>query len=101
MLPVKKVNDLRPEFVMSVGDLITGGSRQKNEAIIINQWKEFNSFIKGFDMPFFYLAGNHDVSNEVGDRVWDKLYGVRYYSFIYKNVLFLLSALNQFLFERQ
>ncbi len=86
---VKKVNDLRPEFVMSVGDLITGGSRQKNEAIIINQWKEFNSFIKGFDMPFFYLAGNHDVSNEVGDRVWDKLYGVRYYSFIYKNVLFL------------
>ena len=26
---VKKVNDLRPEFVMSVGDLITGGSRQK------------------------------------------------------------------------
>ena len=86
---VKKVNDLRPEFVMSVGDLITGGSRQKNESVIMNQWKEFNSFIKGFDMPFFYLPGNHDVSNEVGDRVWDKLYGVRYYSFIYKNVLFL------------
>ena len=40
---------------MSVGDLITGGSRQRNESVLMHQWKEFNSFIKGFDMPFFYL----------------------------------------------
>jgi hypothetical protein len=53
------------------------------------QWKEFNSFINGFDMPFFYLPGNHDLGNEVADQIWDELYGVRYYSFIYNNVLFL------------
>jgi hypothetical protein len=53
------------------------------------QWKEFNSFIEGFDMPFFYLPGNHDVGNEVADEIWDEMYGVRYYSFTYKNVLFL------------
>ena len=86
---VRKLNELQPEFVMSVGDLITGGARQTKESVLLKQWEEFNSFIKGFEMPFFYLPGNHDVSNEVGDRVWDKLYGVRYYSFLYKGVLFL------------
>jgi hypothetical protein len=86
---VRKLNELQPEFVMSVGDLITGGAKQKKESVLLKQWQEFNSFIKDFDMPFFYLPGNHDVSNEVGDRVWDRLFGVRYYSFVYKGVLFL------------
>ena len=40
-------------------------------------------------MPFFYLPGNHDVSNEVMNRIWDEQFGVRYYSFLYKDVLFL------------
>ncbi len=86
---VRKLNELQPEFVMSVGDLIAGGAKQTKESALLKQWQEFNSFIKGFEMPFFYLPGNHDVSNEAGDRVWDKLYGVRYYSFVYKDVLFL------------
>ena len=86
---VLKLNELQPEFVMSVGDLITGGAKQTKESALLKQWQEFNGFIKGFEMPFFYLPGNHDVSNEVGDRVWDRLYGVRYYSFVYKDVLFL------------
>ena len=70
---VRKLNELQPEFVMSVGDLITGGAKQTKESVLLKQWQEFNSFIKGFEMPFFYLPGNHDVSNEVGDRVWDCL----------------------------
>ena len=38
--------------------------------------EEFNTFIEGFDMPFFYLPGNHDLGNEVADKIWDDLYGV-------------------------
>ena len=86
---VKRLNELRPEFVVSVGDLIKGGAKQTNERVLREQWKEFNSFIEGFDMPFFYLPGNHDVGNNVADRIWDDLYGVRFYSFTYKDVLFL------------
>ena len=86
---VKRLNELRPEFVVSVGDLIKGGAKQTNERVLREQWKEFNSFIEGFDMPFFYLPGNHDVGNEVADQIWDDLYGVRFYSFTYKDVLFL------------
>ncbi len=86
---VKKVNELQPEFVITVGDLIPGGGRLRDEKEIRRQWDEFNGFVDGFEMPFFYLPGNHDVSNGVMDRIWDEKFGVRYYSFVYKDVLFL------------
>ena len=86
---VDKLNELRPEFVITVGDMIKGGAGNRDVDKLMGEWEEFNSFIKGFDMPFFYLPGNHDVGNEVADEIWDELYGVRYYSFVYKNVLFL------------
>lgn len=86
---VKKVNELQPEFVITVGDLITGGTRQRNEKIIRAQWEEFNRFVDDFEMPFFYLPGNHDVSNPLLGEIWDEMYGVRYYSFVYKDVFFL------------
>lgn len=86
---VKKVNELQPEFVITVGDLIPGGGGLRNEKEIRRQWAEFNGFIEGFEMPFFYLPGNHDVSNDAMDRIWDEMFGVRYYSFVYKDVLFL------------
>ena len=86
---VKKVNELQPEFVITVGDLIPGGGWQKDEQEIRRQWEEFNGFVDAFEMPFFYLPGNHDVSNGLMDRIWDEMYGVRYYSFVYKDVLFL------------
>jgi hypothetical protein len=86
---VGKVNEMQPEFVITVGDLIPGGGWQKDETKIRSQWDEFNGFVEGFEMPFFYLPGNHDVSNDLMDRIWDEMFGVRYYSFVYKNVLFL------------
>ena len=86
---VKKVNELQPEFVITVGDLIPGGGRLRDETEIRRQWDEFNNFVEKFEMPFFYLPGNHDVSNGVMDRIWDEKFGVRHYSFVYKNVLFL------------
>ncbi len=86
---VEKLNLLRPEFVITVGDLIQGGAGNRNVGKLKGQWKEFNSFIKGFDMPFFYLPGNHDLGNEVADQIWDEMFGVRHYSFVYRDVLFL------------
>lgn len=86
---VGKLNELRPEFVITVGDMIKGGAGNRDVKKLMGQWKEFNSFIKGFDMPFFYLPGNHDLGNEVADQIWDDMFGVRYYSFVYENVLFL------------
>lgn len=85
-----KVNLLRPAFVMSVGDLIEGYTEDRDE--LEAQWKEFEGFIDQLGMPFFYLPGNHDLSNDVMAEVWRERFGASYYHFRYKDVLFL--ALN-------
>ena len=70
---VHKLNLLQPEFVMSVGDHFVTLSIK----VILN-------FV-----PFFYLPGNHDYTNEVMAREWKKRFGPDYYHFKYKDVLFL------------
>ena len=40
-------------------------------------------------MPFFYVGGNHDLSNAVEAKKWGERYGKRYYHFVYQNCLFL------------
>ena len=84
---VKKLNLLQPEFVMSVGDLIEGYTEDTVE--LNRQWKEFNGFINELQMPFFYIPGNHDITNAVMDKKWKSLFGPTYYHFVYKDVLFL------------
>lgn len=84
---VRKLNLLQPEFVMSVGDLIEGYSR--DEAAIDQMWDEFESFVAKLKMPFFYVPGNHDLSNEVQHRKWAQRFGRKYYHFVYRDVLFL------------
>ena len=84
---VHQINLLQPQFVMSVGDLIEGYTL-KDDAIK-TQWDEFDSFTKGFQMPFFYVPGNHDVTNKTMAEKWDERYGRKYYHFVYKNALFL------------
>lgn len=87
---VHQVNLLQPTFVMSVGDLIEGYSLDPEKAI--GQWDEFDGFVKNFQMPFFYVGGNHDLTNGKQAEIWESRYGRKVYHFVYKNTLFL--ALN-------
>ncbi len=96
---IPKINWLRPEFVMSVGDLIKGNSpnAKTNRA----EWDEFMGMIEPLEMPFFFLAGNHDiqakpqsqrqgrVGYEAMRKEWEDRFGTTYYYYVYKNVLFL------------
>ena len=84
---VDKVNLLQPEFVMSVGDLIEGYS--ENLPLLQSQWNEFQGFVDKLEMPFFYVPGNHDLTNLVQLEEWKRRFGRPYYHFVYKNVLFL------------
>ncbi len=84
---MEKVNLLHPEFVMSVGDLINGYVEDKQT--LESEWLEFKSFLKPLEMPFFFVAGNHDVYDKASAEIWEEQFGRRYYSFIYKDVLFL------------
>lgn len=87
---VEKLNLLQPEFVISVGDLIEGYTTDTIE--INRQWDEFCGFVKQLEMPFFFVPGNHDLTNPTMERVWKERFGPTHYSFVYKDVLFM--ALN-------
>jgi 3',5'-cyclic AMP phosphodiesterase CpdA len=89
-----KINLLRPEFVVSVGDLIEGYSEDR--AVLDREWNEIEGFVGRLGMPFFYVPGNHDMSNAVMAEAWQSRFGPSYYHFSYKGVLFL--ALNSELF---
>jgi serine/threonine-protein phosphatase CPPED1 len=84
---VQRVNLLQPQFVMSVGDLIEGYTTK--EETIQKEWDEFDGYTKRFEMPFFYVPGNHDLTNKTMVTKWGERYGKRYYHFTYRDVLFL------------
>lgn len=84
---MQQLNLLQPEFVMSVGDLIEGYSDKQDK--VEAEWTEFQSYVSRLQMPFFYIPGNHDVSNLMQDKVFRDKYRSPYFHFLYRNVLFL------------
>ena len=87
---MEQINLLQPAFVVSVGDLIQGYS--KDQAILDKEWKELQGFTSKLQMPFFYVPGNHDIASSVESDVWKERFGKRYYHFLYKDVLFLATC---------
>ena len=85
---VQQINLLRPEFILSVGDLIDGGTEDMNE--LKTQFDSFDERVAKAKSPLFYVGGNHDLTNLVMRKYWMERYGRRYYHFVYNNVLFLI-----------
>ena len=83
-----KVNVLEPAFVVSVGDLIEGYT--EDQAQLDGEWDEFEGFIGQLEAPFFYAAGNHDMSNATMAETWQARFGPSFYRFVYKDVLFVV-----------
>ena len=84
---MEQINLLQPSFVISVGDLIQGYSKDK--ATLAKEWKELQGYTSKLQMPFFYVPGNHDVANAVESDEWKSRFGRAYYHFLYKDTLFL------------
>jgi predicted phosphodiesterase len=87
-IAVAQLAMLRPELIINVGDLIEGGTEDLGE--IEGQWNWFDERADRASAPIFYVGGNHDLTGEVLQGVWDQRYGRRYYYFVYRNVLFLV-----------
>ena len=83
-----KADLLEPAFVVSIGDLIEGYT--EDQAQIDAEWDEFEGFVEQLTVPFFYVAGNHDMNNAVMAEAWRERFGPSYYHFVYKDVLFLV-----------
>jgi hypothetical protein len=91
------LNLLRPEFVMSVGDLIDGGGAQEKD--LRRQWDDLEGHLAKLQMPFFHVVGNHDIwtgftgpskARATSIKLWHEYRGTNtYYSFKYKGCLFV------------
>ncbi|MFM8834210.1 MAG: metallophosphoesterase family protein [Cytophagales bacterium] len=84
----EQIQLLRPEFVLSIGDLVEGGTEDTLE--LQKQYNHFDERMAKAKSPVFHLGGNHDLTNPVMQKFWEHRYGKRYYHFIYQNVLFLM-----------
>jgi len=85
---VEQLRLLRPELIISVGDLIEGGTTDRD--VLTLEWDSFDQRAEHAHAPVFHVGGNHDLTHPVMWDVWEQRYGRRYYYFIYKNTLFLV-----------
>lgn len=85
---VAQLNRLDPTFVMSVGDLIEGAT--EDSSVLAREWKSFDDRTAKLNIPFFYLGGNHDLTNPTMRKFWKARFGPLYYYFKYEDVLFLM-----------
>ena len=89
---VKKVNELKPNFVVICGDLVNSAN---DESYI-----DFKKINLGFKVPSCLISGNHDVGNtptEATLKYYRKTIGKDYFSFKNKGVTFIV--LNSQLFK--
>ena len=91
---VYEINQLNPEFVIHIGDMVEGYTR--NVDLWMQEYEEFKSIMNQLRMPWYPTTGNHDVisgSRDPNDRTFERLYkkyfGPLYYSFDYKNSHFI------------
>lgn len=85
---VKEVNLLNPDFVVIVGDLILGYT--SDTVLIRREWREFKRTIAELEAPFYPVAGNHDIWDEVSLRIYKEEWGKLYYSFDHKGCHFIV-----------
>ncbi len=85
---IEQLRLLRPELIVNVGDLIEGGTTDREQ--LAREWDSFDQRARRSRAPVFYVGGNHDLTHRVMWDAWEQRYGKRYYHFVYKDVLFLV-----------
>jgi len=83
-LVVKEMSNLRPDFVVTVGDLVEDGR-------VFSDWDVLLETMKTFECPVYYIPGNHDIYDEASAKTFtEKTGNDPYYSFDYGNTHFII-----------
>ena len=85
---LEMVRDLKPDFVLSVGDLIEGYWREAADTHA--EWDEIDARIAATGLSFFQVTGNHDCGNPLMRDVWRERKGFEYYALRVGDALFVV-----------
>ena len=85
---VTEVEAMKPDFVMTVGDLIEGYT--EDTTTLNKQWDEYLSLIKPLSMPIYLVPGNHDITTDPALPVYRKRVGEPNYSFNMRKYHFIV-----------
>ncbi|MBT7616705.1 MAG: hypothetical protein HN590_05405 [Calditrichaeota bacterium] len=70
---------LKPDFVMTVGDMIEGYTEDSLE--LSHQWEEYLELVDVLSSPIYYTPGNHDITTDVVESSYRQFLGNPYHSF--------------------
>ncbi|HBC47894.1 MAG TPA: hypothetical protein DCZ43_12670 [candidate division Zixibacteria bacterium] len=85
---VAEVENMKPDFVITVGDAIQGYT---NDTLKLNsEWDEYFSIVKPLTIPIYLTPGNHDITNEVELGSYQHRVGKPYYSFDVRDYHFIV-----------
>lgn len=87
-LAIEEINRLAPDFVINVGDLI--GGYFTDVKYCERDWKDILGRLEKLDAPFFFVGGNHDMTNQLQTDDFISRFGANYYSFNVGPDLFLV-----------
>jgi len=73
---IARINELEPEAVIHLGDMIAGYGLRRTE----KQWDEFDQLVSKIKAPFFRVPGNHDIYSQKSLEIYQRRYGSTYYS---------------------
>jgi hypothetical protein len=85
---LRQVSWLKPDFIISVGDMIEGYTDDRDQ--LAQMWDGIQNAARATACPFFVVPGNHDMGNAVMLQVWRERFGPDHYAFTYKNALFII-----------
>jgi len=76
-----------PEFIVFVGDLITGSKYSDEHKKRLLKWK---AIIEDFNIPFYIVVGNHEITSEKSESILKSIFGDLTYSFNHENAHFVI-----------